>query len=119
MSKEFIEAEMALFAKQAKEVDVIITTALIPGKPAPKLITKAMVDSMKQGSIIIDLAAETGGNCELTKPGQLYLYDNRVTIIGYTDLPSRLPTQSSSLYSNNIAKLFNYISSTIKPDEKN
>ena len=72
MSKEFIEAEMALFAKQCKEVDIVITTALIPGKPAPKLITKEMVESMKPGSVIVDLAAETGGNCELTKPGELY-----------------------------------------------
>ena len=73
MSKEFIEAEMALFAKQCREVDIVITTALIPGKPAPKLITKEMVESMKPGSVIMDLAAETGGNCELTKPGELYI----------------------------------------------
>ena len=72
MSKEFIEAEMALFAKQCKEVDIVITTALIPGKPAPKLITKEMVESMKPGSVIVDLAAETGGNCVFTKPGELY-----------------------------------------------
>lgn len=72
---------------------------------------------MKPGSIIVDLASENGGNCELTKPGEIYLYDNKVTIIGYTDLPSRLPTTSSSLYSNNIAKLFNYIAGTIKPGE--
>ena len=105
MSKEFIDAEMALFAKQAKEVDIIITTALIPGRPAPKLITREMVDSMKYGSIIVDLAAETGGNCELTKPGKLFHYEGKVKIIGYTDLPSRLSTQSSTLYSNNISKL--------------
>lgn len=74
MSPEFIKAEMELFAKQAREVDIIITTALIPGKPAPKLITKEMVESMKQGSVIVDLAAETGGNCELTKPGDSYNY---------------------------------------------
>ncbi|XP_064596861.1 NAD(P) transhydrogenase, mitochondrial-like [Liolophura sinensis] len=104
MSKEFIEAEMALFAKQAKEVDIIITTALIPGKPAPKLITKAMVESMKPGSVIVDLASEAGGNCETTKPGELYRYHD-VTHIGYTDLPSRLPTQASTLFSNNISKL--------------
>ena len=73
---------------------------------------------MKSGSIIVDLASENGGNCELTKPGEIYLYDNKVTIIGYSDLPSRLPTTSSSLYSNNIDKLFNYISGTIKPNEK-
>jgi NAD(P) transhydrogenase len=103
MSKEFIEAEMALFAKQCKEVDIIITTALIPGKSAPKLITKAMVESMKQGSVIVDLAAEAGGNVELTKPRETYQH-NGVTIIGYTDLPSRLPTQASTLYANNLTK---------------
>ncbi|KAJ7235436.1 NAD(P) transhydrogenase [Mycena haematopus] len=103
MSKEFIAAEMALFMEQAKDVDIIITTALIPGKPAPKLITNEMVAAMKQGSVIVDLAAEAGGNCEATKPGELYVKDG-VTIIGYTDLPSRLPTQSSTLYSNNVTK---------------
>ena len=103
MSKDFIEAEMTLFAKQASEVDIIITTALIPGKPAPKLITKEMVESMKQGSVIVDLAAEAGGNVEGTKPGEAYEHKG-VTIIGYTDLPSRLPTQSSTLYSNNVTK---------------
>lgn len=104
MSKEFIEAEMKLFMEQAREVDIIITTALIPGKPAPKLITKEMVAAMKPGSVIVDLAAEAGGNCEATIPGELASYKD-VTIIGYTDLPSRLPTQSSTLYSNNITKL--------------
>ena len=74
MSKEFIEAEMALFAKQAKEVDVIITTALIPGKKAPTLITKAMIESMKPGSVVVDLAAEAGGNIETTRPGEIYTY---------------------------------------------
>jgi NAD(P) transhydrogenase len=103
MSKEFIEAEMALFAKQCKEVDIIITTALIPGKPAPKLITKEMIESMKPGSVVVDLAAEAGGNIEVTKPGEIYKYKG-VTCIGYTDLPSRLPTQSSTLYSNNLYK---------------
>ncbi|CEJ59984.1 Putative NAD(P) transhydrogenase [Penicillium brasilianum] len=104
MSKEFIEAEMKLFMEQAREVDIIITTALIPGRPAPKLITKEMVAAMKPGSVIVDLAAEAGGNCEATIPGELASYKD-VTIIGYTDLPSRLPTQSSTLYSNNIVKL--------------
>lgn len=103
MSKEFIEAEMALFAKQCKEIDVLITTALIPGKPAPKLISKAMVESMKPGSVIVDLASEAGGNVETTRPGELYVH-NGVIHIGYTDLPSRLPTQSSTLYANNISK---------------
>ncbi|KAH7913737.1 NAD(P) transhydrogenase beta subunit-domain-containing protein [Hygrophoropsis aurantiaca] len=103
MSKEFIEAEMALFMEQCKDVDIVITTALIPGRPAPKLIRHDMVAAMKQGSVIVDMAAETGGNCEATKPGELIVH-NGVTIIGYTDLPSRLPTQSSTLYSNNITK---------------
>ncbi|THU88417.1 PNTB-domain-containing protein [Dendrothele bispora CBS 962.96] len=103
MSKEFIEAEMALFMEQAKDVDIIITTALIPGKPAPKLITNEMVAAMKQGSVIVDLASEAGGNCEATKPGEIVV-KNGVSVIGYTDLPSRLPTQSSTLYSNNITK---------------
>ncbi|KAI0275891.1 NAD(P) transhydrogenase beta subunit-domain-containing protein [Russula aff. rugulosa BPL654] len=101
MSKEFIEAEMALFLEQCKEVDIVITTALIPGKPAPKLITNEMIGVMKQGSVVVDLAAEAGGNCEATVPGKLHVHRG-VTVIGYTDLPSRLPTQSSTLYSNNI-----------------
>ena len=104
MSKEFIEAEMALFARQAMEVDIIITTALIPGKPAPKLITKGMVESMKEGSIIVDLAAEQGGNCELTVPNEVVV-QHGVSIIGYTDLPSRLPNQASQLYGTNIRHL--------------
>ncbi|KAH9483915.1 NAD(P) transhydrogenase, mitochondrial [Psilocybe cubensis] len=103
MSKEFIAAEMALFMEQCKDVDIVITTALIPGQPAPKLITHEMIAAMKQGSVIVDLAAEAGGNCEATRPGELNVQSG-VTIIGYTDLPSRLPTQSSTLYSNNITK---------------
>jgi NAD(P) transhydrogenase subunit alpha len=105
MSDEFIAAEMALFAEQAKDVDIIVTTALIPGKPAPKLITTEMVKSMKNGSVIVDLAAEQGGNCELTVPHELSVTDNGVTIIGYSDLPSRLPTQSSQLYATNLRHL--------------
>lgn len=104
MSKEFIEAEMALFAEQAKEVDIIITTALIPGKEAPELITEEMVKSMKQGSVIVDLAAEQGGNCKLTEPGNV-VQKHGVTLIGYTDLPGRLPTQASQLYSTNLRHL--------------
>jgi H+-translocating NAD(P) transhydrogenase len=103
MSPEFIAAEMKLFTEQAREVDIIITTALIPGKPAPKLITKSMVEIMRPGSVIVDLAAEAGGNCEKTEAGKMVTYKD-VKIIGYTDLPSRLPTQSSTLYSNNITK---------------
>lgn len=105
MSDEFIKAEMELFAEQAKEVDIIITTALIPGKPAPKLITREMVDSMKPGSVIVDMAAGTGGNCEYTVPGELFVTDSGVKIIGYSDLPGRLPTQSSEMYSTNLVNL--------------
>ncbi|HMO13557.1 MAG TPA: Re/Si-specific NAD(P)(+) transhydrogenase subunit alpha [Pirellulaceae bacterium] len=101
MSPEFIKAEMELFARQAKEVDIIVTTALIPGKTAPTLITAEMVRSMKPGSVIVDLAAEQGGNCELTKPGEV-VREHDVTLIGFTDLPSRLPTQSSTLCANNL-----------------
>ena len=106
MSKEFHEAEVALFAQQCKEVDIIISTALIPGKPAPKLITRDMVASMKQGSVTVDLAAEAGGNIETTVPGELVRTENGVTCIGYTDLPSRLATQSSTLYANNVSRFF-------------
>merc|ERR1711887_429449 len=104
MSKEFIEAEMQLFHDQCKDVDIVITTALIPGKTAPILIKKYMIDDMKPGSVVVDLAAEAGGNIETIVPGELSVYNN-VTHIGYTDLPSRLPTQASTLYSNNISKL--------------
>lgn len=105
MSEAFIKAEMALFAAQAKEVDIIITTALIPGKPAPKLITREMVDSMQPGSVIVDLAAQNGGNCEYTVPDQIFVTPNGVHVIGYTDLPGRLPTQSSQLYGTNLVNL--------------
>lgn len=104
MSKAFIDAEMALFAEQAKDVDIIITTAMIPGKPAPKLITEDMVASMKTGSVIVDLAAAGGGNCELTVAGK-QIDVNGVKIIGYTDLVSRLPNQASQLYANNLVNL--------------
>jgi len=104
MSPAFIAAELALFAAQAKEVDVIITTALIPGKRAPILITADMVRSMKRGSVVVDLAAEMRGNCELTQPG-LAVDVNGVTVIGYTDLPSRMSQQASTLYATNIVHL--------------
>jgi NAD(P) transhydrogenase subunit alpha len=104
MSKEFIAAEMALFALQAREVDIIITTALIPGKPAPVLITEDMVVSMRQGSVIVDMAAEAGGNCSLTQPGQV-IEKHGVTIIGYVDLPSRLAPTASQLYGSNLTHL--------------
>lgn len=105
MSEAFIKAEMDLFAAQAKEVDIIVTTALIPGKPAPKLITREMVDAMKAGSVIVDLAAQNGGNCEYTVANQIVTTDNGVKVIGYTDLPGRLPTQSSQLYGTNLVNL--------------
>ena len=104
MSEEFIKAEMALFAEQAREVDIIITTALIPGRPAPELITEEMVESMKPGSVIVDLAAEQGGNCEVTEADRVVL-KHGVTVIGYTDLPSRLSAQSSQLYGTNLRHL--------------
>lgn len=104
MSKEFIEAEMALFREQAKEVDIIITTALIPGKPAPELIMEDMVESMKDGSVIVDLAAEQGGNCKLSEAGKVVKVHG-VSIIGYTDLPSRLAATSSQLYGTNLRHL--------------
>ncbi len=104
MSEGFQKAQRETFAKQAKEVDIIITTALIPGKPAPKLITAEMIRSMKPGSVIVDMAAEQGGNTELTEPGKVVV-KHGVTIIGYTDLPSRLATQASTLYATNLFRL--------------
>ncbi|XP_051537643.1 NAD(P) transhydrogenase, mitochondrial isoform X2 [Myxocyprinus asiaticus] len=109
MSKEFIDAEMKLFAKQCLDVDILISTALIPGRKAPVLITKEMVETMKDGSVVVDLAAEAGGNIETTVPGELSVHKG-VIHVGYTDLPSRLPTQASTLYSNNIIKLIRAIS---------
>ena len=104
MSKEFIDAEMALFADQARDVDIIVTTALIPGKPAPKLITKSMVESMKPGSVIVDMAAEQGGNCEVTVPNSV-INHHGVHVVGYSDLPSRLASTSSQLYGTNLFHL--------------
>lgn len=103
MSQEFIDAEMALFKKQLKEVDIVITTALIPGKKAPTLILEEHVKGMKPGSVIVDLAAEAGGNVQTIVPGQIKTIHG-VVHIGLTDFPSRLPTQSSTLYANNISK---------------
>ncbi len=108
MSKEFIEAEMNLFRAQAPEIDIVITTALIPGKKAPLLWTKDMVEKMKPGSVVVDLAASQGGNCEVTKPGEVSVYDG-VTVIGYTDLTSRLPTTASQLYGTNLTHLIDDI----------
>jgi NAD(P) transhydrogenase subunit alpha len=104
MSPEFIKAEMDLFARQAIDVDIIVTTALIPGRPAPELITEGMVETMQDGSVIVDLAAEQGGNCKLTVKDEV-IVKHGVAIIGYTDLPSRLPTQASQLYSTNLRHL--------------
>ena len=104
MSEGFQQAQRAMYAQQAKDADIIITTALIPGKPAPKLITAEMVKSMKPGSVIVDMAAEQGGNCELTVPGEAVVRHG-VTIIGYTDLASRLARQSSTLYSTNLLRV--------------
>ncbi len=102
MSKEFIEAEMKLFEEQASDVDIVITTAQIPGRQAPKLWLDYHVKAMKPGSVIVDLAASSGGNCALTKPGEVYTTDNGVIIAGKVD---QLPTQSSRLYGNNLAHL--------------
>jgi NAD(P) transhydrogenase subunit alpha len=104
MSEGFQQAQRAMYAQQAKDADIIITTALIPGKPAPRLITAEMVRSMQPGSVIVDMAAEQGGNCELTEPGEAVVRHG-VTIIGYTDLPSRLAKQASTLYANNLFRL--------------
>ncbi|NQY51437.1 MAG: Re/Si-specific NAD(P)(+) transhydrogenase subunit alpha [Piscirickettsiaceae bacterium] len=112
MSKEFIEAEVKLLSIQAMEVDIIITTALIPGKPAPQLITADMVKSMKPGSVIVDVAAEFGGNCVLTKEDTVTTVFG-VTIIGYTDLPSRLANQASQLYATNLRHLL----TVLRPDK--
>lgn len=102
MSKEFIDAEMKLFAEQAKDIDIVITTAQIPGRPAPKLWLESHVHLMKPGSIIVDLAASSGGNCELTKPNEVYTTDNGVTILGKIDM---LSGQASQLYGNNLCHL--------------
>jgi NAD(P) transhydrogenase subunit alpha len=104
MSKEFIDAEMALFREQAKDVNIVITTALIPGRPAPKLWTAEAVGLMKPGSVVVDLAAEQGGNCELTVPGKEVVVGG-VTIIGYTDMASRMASVASDLYGTNVAHL--------------
>ena len=101
-SPEFIEKEMQLFREQAPEIDIVITTALIPGRPAPKLWPAEMVGLMKTGSVVVDLAAEQGGNCDLTEAGKIIESDNGVKIVGYTDFPSRMAMQSSTLYATNI-----------------
>jgi len=105
MSDEFNKKAAELYATQAKDVDIIVTTALIPGRPAPTLITREMVDSMKAGSVIVDLAAANGGNCEYTVADEVITTENGVKIVGYTDMVGRLPTQSSQLYGTNLVNL--------------
>ena len=101
-SPEFIEKEMALFRDQAPDIDIVITTALIPGRPAPKLWPAEMVGLMKPGSVVVDLAAEQGGNCDLTVKDEVIETEHGVKIVGYTDFPSRMATQSSNLYATNL-----------------
>ncbi len=101
-SPEFREKQLALFREQAPDVDIVITTALIPGRDAPKLWLEDMVMAMKPGSLIVDLAAERGGNCDLTQMDKKVETSNGVTVIGYTDFPSRMAAQSSTLYSTNV-----------------
>jgi NAD(P) transhydrogenase subunit alpha len=105
MSDDYNQRAAQLYAQQCPQTDILITTALIPGKPAPRLITADMVASMKAGSVIVDMAAANGGNVEGTRPGEAFVTDNGVTIIGYTDLPGRLPTQASQLYGTNLVNL--------------
>ena len=102
MSQAFIDAEYALFREQARDVNIVITTALIPGKPAPKLWLADMVAMMKPGSVVVDMAAEQGGNCEATQPGKEIVTDNGVTVLGFTDFPSRMANVSSELYGTNL-----------------
>jgi NAD(P) transhydrogenase subunit alpha len=120
MSPAFIAAELALFASQARQVDVIITTALVPGKRAPVLLSREILASMRPGSVIVDLAAEQGGNCEATVPGEAVVVDG-ITVIGYTDLPSRLARQASTLYATNLVNLLDEMggASQFQIDEAN
>ncbi|MDR0365951.1 MAG: Re/Si-specific NAD(P)(+) transhydrogenase subunit alpha, partial [Bifidobacteriaceae bacterium] len=108
-SADYAAAAAKMYADQVKDVDIVITTALIPGKPAPRLITEEMVASMKPGSVIVDMAAANGGNVAGSKPDQVVTTANGVKILGYTDLPGRLPTQASSLYAQNVVNLFKLI----------
>jgi NAD(P) transhydrogenase subunit alpha len=117
MSDAFYKKEMELFRDQAHECQIIITTAAIPGRPAPKLVMKDAVDAMQPGSVIVDLAGATGGNCELTRPGETYVYDDRVTIIGTTDLISKMAWQASSMYSNNMANLIELLCAKKENDD--
>jgi NAD(P) transhydrogenase subunit alpha len=105
MGDDYKAREAKMYAEQTKDVDIIITTALIPGKPAPRLITAEMVATMKAGSVIVDMAASNGGNVEGSRPGEAVVTGNGVTILGYTDLAGRLPTQASQLYGTNLVNL--------------
>jgi NAD(P) transhydrogenase subunit alpha len=109
-SPEFAAAQLAKFREIAPDMDIVITTALIPNREAPELWTKDMVESMKPGSVIVDLAAEKGGNCKLTVRDEKIVTDNGVTIIGYTDFPSRMATQASTLYATNIRHMMTDLS---------
>ena len=115
MSKEYQAKQAALTASHIAKQDIVITTALIPGRPAPKLISADMVRSMRAGSVIVDLAAERGGNCELTQAGQVFTTDNGVKIVGYTNIAARLPATASSLYAKN---LFAFVETMIDKDSK-
>lgn len=108
MSEEFIKKEMELFSKQAKECNIIITTASIPGRPAPKLLKKYHIDLMQSGSVLVDVAAASGGNCELTKPGEVYTYDSKVVIVGRTDFPSRMASHATDMFANNLYHLLDH-----------
>ena len=114
MSKAYQKKQAALIAETITKLDIVITTALIPGRPAPVLITKAMVKTMKPGSVIIDLAVEMGGNCELSKPGQIVDADG-VKVVGHLNVPSRLATDASSLYARN---LFNFVTLLVDQEKK-
>jgi len=118
MSDDFYKKEMDMFRQQAKECQIIITTAAIPGRPAPKLIMKDAVDNLQPGSVIVDLAASTGGNCELTMPGKTYVYDERVTIIGSEGLTSHMSWQASSMFANNMANLLDLLCKLHEKDGK-
>ena len=96
---------MEVYARECADADIVITTALIPGRPAPRLITAETVAAMRPGSVVVDMAARNGGNCELTEPGELVTTDNGVKVVGWTDLPARLPIQASQLYGTNVANL--------------
>jgi NAD(P) transhydrogenase subunit alpha len=115
MSKEYQAKQAELTASHIAKQDIVITTALIPGRPAPKLISAAMVESMKPGSVIVDLAVERGGNCELAKPGEVVITENGVKIVGHLNVPGRLPATSSALYAKN---LFAFVETLIDKTEK-